>query len=549
MLAGLFALVLIADPIPSGCYAMPELCRQLTAATGVPHTMDVNVRDYPVYVSVKSGDPKRVEQLVATALHAQWFDDAGKMRLIQTKLVPNEDFAHFEAAFKKAAGSNKTFLALPIQDLYKMAPGETVRYGNMNLAHLRKWPAKAPHNPNGQDGIAVRRMAYGVFEFSGMQDANFSWLPDEVVKLLGDEVDKPSVDNDQRAEIKKTIRDLAKMKLDFSNLDKRDPSCDLNSVALPFVGKAISKDLVVALPDFSFFTTFAVTEGSGTVRNVLESYSMAIDWTASDGAVVGRLSNMEVINPSQAKRSVLARFLQSLKDSGVANVAALSEYVKTQRPASSNSWTDIMMLVLGGIVIDQEYASDYPHNVRFYTQLSDRDWSVLKSGQPFLASDLSATCQRLLRDLLLQSRRDLENNIPDPGFWPSLAPGDLVLTAQIVDEQVLIGFNGSGPDVYNVETSALNYDMRLKSSGREPLYQPAKRRKLEIKIVPRGSAPQTEPFTTGFSEVTPDPGSKRVAWQQLPPPIANRFGQMLERGRQDDRNGVGTPPPTAPLVP
>jgi len=539
MIAALLTLF-IADPFPSGCYSMPELCRKLTAATSVVHQMDTNVRDYPVFVSVKSGDAARVEKLVATAMHAEWRDDGtGKLRLIQSKIVPGEDLAHFEAAFKLAYGSNKDLPALPIQDVYKMAPGEIIRYGAVPNAYVKKWPV-AGRKPD-ERGLAVRRLTYGVFEFTGMKEANFSWLPDEAAKLLGADADNVVVTDEMKAQFDKMQKDPQSLKLDFTDLDKHDPAATMAELMLPAVGKGISKDLVIALPDFSFFTLFDAANGPGTVRSILSGYSKAIDWTVSDDALIGRLPNIELTSPSQSRRSVIAKFLQGIGEAGVANVAVLSDYVKSQRPCASNSWTDAMMLVLDSVVVDQEYIGDYPFNIRLYTQLSDADWAVLKSGQPFRASQLSIPSQKMLRELLLQSRNCIMGEKPDPGFWSSIAPNDLVIVAGIKEEPVLIGFTGVAAEVYNIDSAAANHDLRLKELGREPLYQPATRRKLEMTIGMTKNEPGSEPIVTGFSEVYPDAKAKKSVWMSLPADMAKQFREALDKYKPGDQGGV--PPP------
>lgn len=516
---------------------MPELCRRLTEVTGTTHVADAGLRDYPVFVSAKSGDAKRVERLVAAALHAEWREEEeGKLRLVAVKPVDEPDRAEFERLYLKACGKDKV-RAAPVKDLYRMPIGQIYRYGPKQTEAVRKLADVG-------DGLAVRRLAAGVFEFGGNDQLSLEGLPEAVEVRLGKDLDKVALDGAVRAEVKKRVSDPQEAQLNFQSFDKQDPVAVMSEPVLKPLAEAIQADLAVALPDFTLFPVMMSAEGDGLVRSVLSSYTQLLDWTVVDGAVVGRLTMTERLYSTQTRRGVLRDLIKNAGSEGVASVDAIGKYVANQRPGASDGWCDAGLLVLAGVVLDQQDIGHYPFNLRLYTRLTQADWRAIRTGEPFYANALSGTAQRALRDLLQQSREALSGKV-DPGFWPTLRTDRLVIQAELKEETVLIGWTSMTAEVYEVKNSAWQYDMRKKKLGREPLYRPATRRTLKLTV---SLAEVSQSVETGFSEVLPTPGEKAVMWEKLPKAISAEFSTALAEIRklhEIERSG-GNPPPPVP---
>lgn len=515
---------------------MPELCRRLTEATGTAHVADATLRDYPVFVSAKSGDAKRVERLVAAALHAEWQVEDGKLRLVSVKPVDEPDRAEFDRLFLKACGKDKFRASLPLKEMYRMPVGQIYRYGPQATETVRKLTTVG-------DGISVRRLAAGVFEFAGNDQISLEGLPEPVEKALGKDLDKLALDGETRAKIQRQVSDPDVAKLDFGDMDKKDPVATLSDPVLKPVANAVALDMAIALPDFTLFPVMMSGEGSGTVRAVLGSYTQLLDWAVVDGAVVGRLTMTERLYSTQTRRGVLKDLLKNAGVDGVPTVDSLGRYVANQRPGASDGWCDAGLLVLAGLVLDQQYVGHYPFNLRLYTRLTQQDWRVVRTGEPFLASALSPAAQKSLRDLLVQSRDALSSDKQDPGRWPSVRPNELVVTAELQENSVLIGWTSFSAEVYDPRMSAMQYEMRKKKLGREPLYRPAQQRLLKLKVAHVAQPGAT--IETGFAEVIPTAGQKAVVWDKLPKEMADTFRTTLEEMRNATREQQlgGNPPP------
>jgi hypothetical protein len=337
---------------------------------------------------------------------------------------------------------------------------------------------------------------------------------------------KRALSPDQVDQLQARIRDPEKSNLDWKDIARNDPVAAFSDATLKAVAAQVPSDMALVLPDFSLFAIMQAGDGNGTVDSVLSGYGMAVDWEVVDGALIGRMPVCERLMPAQVKRSVLAKLLGSMGAQGVATTNMLAQYIANQRPAASDSWCDAMMLVLAGKTLDQEFIGDYPHNIRLYTALSEPDWQLIRSGEAFPASRLTPRVQTALGSLLLQSRSRMNSEKPDPATWPTLDPNKVVIRAELIDEQVLIGFTGYGASVDKVESAALSYDMRKSELRREPLYQPAMRRKLKLSIFCVTNWANVE---TGFSEVVPDPKFKPVPWKDLPEEMAKKFRERALR--------------------
>ncbi len=538
---GLILAISIA-PFQTGAYGLPQLCKTLTSLTGIKHDVDGSLVDYPVFVSVKSKDANRIESLVAKAFHSEWKQvGAGKILKI-VKPIRDEGFLEFERQFRLTSKGDVQLLNLPMHDLYMMAPGELVRYGPTKTATIRL----APQIVQKKDGLAssivrVRRMASGVFEFAvGGTDFTFSGLPDDVKNLLADDLKKEPLKPEQIADLGKHISNPELLQTDWQDINVKDPIGALQERLLTPLAEAIKPDLVIALPDFSILAMIGPSGNSKDVGSILGKLTCVVTWKSVEGAVVGCLTDCEVNAPAQARRSVMSRMIGAVGKGGVANVSALSEYVSSQRPAASDTWTDAILLVMAGVVIDQEYIGDYPYNIRLYTQLDQDDWKLLRFGKPFPAAAFNLKVRKHLMDLLLQSRSRLEDrNIPDPAVWDTLDLSRVSVTATVDEKPILIAYTMVGGEVGSAKEAGMNYDSRRKTLGHEPTYQPAVRRKLKLVISSTGSGQSVE---TGYSEVAPDK-SAPVVWQKLAQNFRDEFSSGLKDMRKQDVTGVGKPPP------
>lgn len=531
---------------------MPELCAKLKTATGVTHRVDSDLIDYPVFVSVKSGEPERVKKLVAEALRGTWVKDGESYKLMPAKMDSSADYEEFERQFKLASAKTPGFAGLPIKDVYKMAPGAMLRFGTIQGDLYRPFTSefrkKLPEG--GPWYIVLRRFGQGVFEskiklpdvdisaFDDRGEIEFDSLPPKVEQLLKPDLDKVVLTADEEAALRQMVTGPDAMKVDWSDLSKRDPIANIADGVMPKIGKAVSVDMAIALPDLFMMILTSGVE-SNTVRARLARFSQVVNLDVVDGAVIGKSPICDRFSSAQVKRKVLEGFIGKVRVAGVANIQSMSEYVNNQRPAASASWVDAMMLVMSGIVLDDAYIGDYPYNVRLYTRLARTDWALLESGQAFSAGILTRPAQEELYDLLVSARARLDRNSPDPGLWRSLAFGDMEISATIKQEDVLIGFTSVVAEVRTVADSALMHEMRMKSLKREPLYQPAKRRRFELTIT---SKLNEESVKTGFSEVTPSPTVKPSTWDKLPAAIAAEYKKALESRKAGEDIG-GVPPP------
>ena len=531
-------LLIIEALVPTGAYSMPALCKTLTTITGVPHEASALLVDYPVFVSIKNGDPKRVEKLVAIALHGEWVSNrSNTITLRPKKREKDQSFEAFKAMYLEATKADARRHSLPVEALYALAPGEILRFSSADSPYARKFVTDPPTSENHQN-IIVRRQAPGYFEFGlGDREVGLSGVPLDVKQLLGDELRRDPFPGEVKAQITKTMGAVINSKLKWDPTGLQDPIATLHSSVLKPLAAAISCDLVMALPDISIF---AVTRPNlSTVESALGQYSVALQWTTADSAVIGTITQCELDHPSQCKRDVLRTFLEMAAKNGVISAATLADYVADQRPAASETWTDAMMLALSGAVIDQEYIGDYPFNVRLYTSFDQEDWVKLKSNMPFTAEELSSSARSNLLALLIQSRARIEKGKSDPAYWQTLDFNQLTVTPKLEETPVLIGFTMVGGEVTDLDSSARNFELRRKSLDHEPTYQVANRRRLVLKV----SSPKQEEFVeTGFSEVSPV-GQKALTWRQLPNEMMLRFKKVMEETRKQQQGLVAIPPP------
>ncbi len=536
-----FAL-LVQATVPSGAYSMPELCAKLTEATGVVHASDNVLRDYPVYIGVKSGDPAKVEKLVAQAFHAEWQKGDKLVRLVKTKVEKDEGFREFERAVKHATLGNRVFSAIPIADLYSATPGDLMRYMEGAISpHFKLMPKEMaqeieqrPEQVGESKVFYMRRMGYGYYETTpGGPSINFNSLPEDVEALLGSAPIPVKLTEQEVAFYGKLARDPREAKVDFVNVTKSDPIAQVCSPALSAIDRALDKDIVVALPDNVLLPLAPSPNMQGGLQKLLASLSMAVEWGVYEGAVVGKLPYIELKYPAQSKRTSLSTFIDKFQKAGVANIDSLSQYVASQRPECSKCWMDVIMLVFAGVAIDQERIEDYPYNVWLYASFTQADWALLKQDRPFSPAQLSQGAQGRLRELLFGTRQPQTRHNVDPALWPMSLGDGPGLNAKVSEESVLIRDDGGG-EVETIAHAAANYSLRKNDLRREPRYQPGMRTKLTLYVTM--SLPEySRQLITGFSNVVPDSKQKPVPWTELPAEIKKQFEEELKKR--------GEPPP------
>jgi hypothetical protein len=465
------------------------------------------------------------------------------------------EFPEFERQFR-AVIRNSMWSSLPLDVIYKMPVGTVLRFGYPQNNLVKPLPSTLQKDAkaNGFGLVLVRRMAEGMFEtrvmlggqdtgaFNPEYEISFNSLPRPVEDLLEPVLDQPVLTAEEQAAMQKGASNPGGFGLDFSDFVKHDPIADLGKAMLPALGKRVGLDMAMALPDMSVFSLGVGGSGTPTVGAIMRRFSTTVDWAVRNGAVIGKLPTCEQFGGAQVKRDVLAKLLQSVRKQGVVDAASLARYAADQRPTASDSWADVMMLALAGPILDQSYVGDYPYNVRLYTALSKADWQLIETGQPFIADRLSPNARRALQSVLLQSRSRMaeDRNSPgvkDPAYWPSLNASDLIVTADLVESPVLIGWTSAVAEVSSAKECGQMYEMRRKHLSKEPLYQPATRKKLSLKVVCRGEELGIE---TGFSEVMPG-SSPAVTYMNLPANLKAEFeeGQKMMRLRPTE----GEPPP------
>ncbi len=541
-MVALLALALAQQTFAPGGYSLPELCRQLSAATGIIHSPG-DLRDYPVFVSVKSGDPVRIEKLVAKALRAEWFKNGQSLRLSFVKQDETEDKAIFAKQWLEATKDNQVLKLIPTGDLYNLAPGRTLRYSlNGGYASL-KAPASiaalaTPENP--EPRVAIRRMTYNLFEtrvsvgkykFSAFSDGSQQMMTgcsDDVLQKLGADADKLAYTEQDKKRAREFIENPVSLGPDGGDVSKTDPTAVVIDIVMKPVAKAISTDLVMACPDSGWFAL--VNENDLLKRKVcdtLKSTGGSVRWNYDDGALVGSLLVRERFTKSQVNRNQIQRLINAKKTDGVIDMQTTSSYIAGQAVAASDSWMDAMMLIVSKITLDQSFVGDYPFNFRLYSSLTNSDWALINSEKPFSVSMLSPGAFNTLSTLLLNTRSSMEDTTPDPGFWNRLLPGDLTMQAQLSTENVLVNKSNLSNSVTPVRLAAYEYSRYKQETGKEPTYRVGTRKMITLLISREGS--QEEPIKTGFTQVELVGSSKEVPYTELPADILKEFQEALKR--------------------
>lgn len=549
MLAALTLLVLA--PFPSGAFGMKELCEKLTTATGVSHTVGGPLSDYPVFVSVKSGDAKRVEKLVALALHAEWQQNGSALRL--TPVKPKDKSEGFDAWAKQA----KSFLTkpgwagLPLPDLYRLPSGTTFRYSETSHPYFAILPEEARQKVSGEMGeqrwIMFRKMSKGFF--MGRDQITIKFLPEEIVKSLGEKGKLPAYTD---AERKNSLsfgskrEDLLKM---VSKNTKRDIGAVMHEPLLMPISKLVDQDLVVPLVDGAIVSLAMIGEGQPTVQAVLENYSTALDFEVLENAIVGQLPLAERLQPAQCRRSALDWVTRSVKPDEMIRLTTWGDYLSRQAPSASEAWSDAFMLMLSGVRIDDRHIADYPYNLRLGLQFTPSDWQLIRSEKRFSAAQFSFGAMQALRALLLNSLQNVQGWPVPAALWPSFDAKDLQIQATQKQELILLQTNQSNDLAGRAESAELagsSYKWRKELSKSEPLYIYGIQYDITITIQ---SLLTKETVETGLTDVLIDPSVKAVPWQQLPAEYREQFDRGMKRGgpveaKQDEAapaRATGTP--------
>jgi hypothetical protein len=541
---------LIALP-PSGTTTARVLGEWLTQATGVPHAIGGDLQDYPVYLSVRSGEPGRIKALVAIALAGEWTREGSTIRLLPKSPKRDEGFEGFEREWKVATANRPNLAVLPLRDLAAMKAGEILRYGMATGPYVRRLPdairSKVEVDEMGQKAVYVRRFAHGCFETSigekaatssKREQVEFRSLPPEFAAALGNDEKKPAMSPDEIAAMQKSISNLGTT--DPNAILVKDPLIKFVDPVLGAVSKSLDKDVVVALPDFALMGLMG--QDKTTVGSVLRTFCLFDDLSMVEGAVVGRLPVSERRNRSQTRRSVMASFIRRTQDAGVPGAAAVADYLSGQRPAASESWTDVMMLISAGVVLDQTEIGDYPFNLRLAAAFTPIDWTRLQTGNPIPARALSAKALTALSTLLIQSRKRMDWKDPDPVRWPGFPNVELTLSATVEEEDVVLGVRNGATQVMRAGEAGNGYAQSKKNLGSEPLYRVGHRRKLMLTIIP----PAGESVRTGFADVAVDKAAKPVPWTELTGEVRAAFAAAVKR-RENMGTSNNSRPPTAPL--
>lgn len=513
---------------------MAMLCGWLTAITGKPHAVGAELRDYPVFLSVRSGDPGRIEALVATALAGTWTQDGTTVRLLPSRVKEDEGLVEFTRGWRTATAGQAEFSALPVRELYAMHMGEILRFGTTVSPYVHPLPDALQKKVDASDQhagwIYVRRFSNGSFEtrvqmpgenkggFSDDTQIEFRSLPPEVVEALAENGKEPALSVEEKTAFRKLASNLSGVKLNPQSLETTDPLARLTDPLLRPLAKALKRDLVVALPDSAVKNLLSLDQTS--VEGVVKAFSPFDDWTLADGALVGRLPVSERDDRAQTRRTVLATFIRSTQTSGVPRSASLATYLAEQRPRASESWTDVMVLILSGVVLDESYIGDYPFNLRLGEALTDADWARLRTGRALGMADLSLGAREALLRLLVDSRERMSVDDPDPVRWRGFPSVPLTLAAKVEEEDVVLGIQGGLLNVITPEDAGHDYRSEKAVLGSEPLYKPARRRKLTLTIT---NPAEMSSVSTGFADVSVSPDGREVPWTELPTALRKGF--------------------------
>jgi hypothetical protein len=537
MLIAVTALAMVqAWSLPAAAYMMPELCEKLSQKSGVPHSVDPELQDYPVFLSLRNPTDARVESLVAAALRAEWTKTGNGLRLTPLAPKPDEDFPEFERQLK-VAFAGKPFASLPARDLYEMPVGAILRFGQHPTenvlplpAPMQKMPTVAARMLNSTDPTVVRlarerlktfpnssagafwrvqRRAYGVFEtassgFDIPQGALFDWNGET-----------------QFGSLPPAVQDLLKNDL---GIPSGDYLCFWATPALANLGKVVTADLAMALPDSAIKNVSFMdqTRRGNTVKEVLSNFSNCENWIATDGAVVGQIPATETLHRSQARREAMAAFVAAQQIRPFPYMNDRIDYFKAQRPAAvAAGWDSGLLGLVHAAGFGDDFGADWPYNSLLFEKLTSADWAVLRSSKKTSLSALSPAAAAEIKSILLYSDTRMQDSNIDPATWPSLAPTGLTITPKVTETPILLEWDrGRGTPRTGVN-AGYNYGYKIPEA--DPHYQLATYQRVVIKV----SNAAGVSIDTGFENNAFDPKAKILAWTDLPAPFLAEF----ERGK------------------
>ena len=540
-----FLISLVINPpitLSPEVYTVPDLCRTLTDVTGVKHTVDADLEDYPLFISVKPADASRVEKLIGIALRGKWVATDSGLRLTPVIPTKDEDFEGFQRQYKQAF-SGKAANGLPVRELYEMKPGTILRFGVKPGPHVRPLPASMQKSRFATPKLMwrVRRLAYGVFDhirsgwanssdmFTASGQTQFAALPPTVESLLKSDLAKPGPN---------WLPD---------HFPSGDPISSWANPALKPVAAVVGSDFVIALPDstwycFRFDTTRKPTQ---TVRDALGLFSNSDEWITDGEAAIACLTPMEAKLRTQTYRKVFEQFVDFGRHHFMVSLPDVAFYLAKQRAMASDAGSDAAINAAScRVVMSEAYGSDFPYNVRLFASLSKADWEKLKSKKGFPLSALSKAVISQIETILLQSMAriypsdpsTLERGIGDPGTWPSLEASNLSVRAVVEEVPVLLTWTGDFSQVETAELAGAAYKVRVNTHQGDIRYQTATN--LSVKItISNGKGDSVE---TGFTTTLFDHQAKPIEWKDLPAPMVTAFKKGLAaaaaRPRGDRRN-------------
>lgn len=523
MILSALSLLLVA-PFPTGAFGMQELCDKLTKTTGVLHTAAQPLPDYPVFVSVKSGDVKRVEKLVALAFHAEWQQHGSALRLTPIKPKnPLVGFVEWEKVAKKAF-RDAGYGEFPLKDIYTAPAGTVFRFCNKPGLYVDKFTLAPKPKSIYYDIVISFFMKQAQGYYFGLPGVEFGQLPDSVKNALGEKAnlalratDENTVPQNQEAMVGLVKRS-----------SKRDMGAVIHEKLLTTAANTLDIDFVLPLLDQSYHSIGLSEEAGTTYKKLFENYGAVVDLVYTDQAIIGRVPIAERLNPSQCRRSSLAWLTREVKPNEMIRLATLTEYANRQRNATSNSLNDIVALASNGIAIDNSSIGTYPYNVRLAHAFSQNDWKLITSSESISASRLSQPAQISLQNLLLNSLNSFIDGGTPPALWQSLEPNSLTVEAENEEELILNQANGKqivGGTITTALDSGIFYGHPREPRKEEPLFWGGMRMKITQTI--RGVGKE-ESFKTEICDVVLNTKNQPVPWQNLPTAHRAKFEEGMK---------------------
>ena len=533
---------LLAPVLPTGTMTTTAVCRWLSERTGVVHRVGTDLRDYPVFLAVRSGEPGRVERLVASALVGHWERSGGALRLVPTKPKASEVDKGFAARYRAATEGKGALAELPPGEIEAMRVGTILCFGPSEGAYVRPLPAaaraKAGVRTEDETWVYLMRVTYGRFIASVVRadGDDRSLVKDEMITfrdpnpavaaLLGDARVKPVYTAGELAERQRRLGLGEPLKIDWKRVDAVDPLAAMADPWLRPVAAAVGVDLAVALPDLCLLGIGG--KEPETLGEVFERVGQADDLSVEDGAVVGRLTLSERRYPTQARREAVADYVLRARATGTFGATAMGAYLAAQPSGASEARTDLAWLALSGAMPREFSTGDYPYNVRLMNALTEPNWRLLRTGKGVRMADVTPEGRAAMVDLLANSYGRMTGETSDPVTWKGFAEGRLTLAGKIMDYKAVFGDGPNGVRGMGANEAGYLYDAWKSASGKEPLYRSGGNRELWLTISPDDP---NEGVETRLADLTVAPDAKAVPWGELPSQTKQGFEIGLKQRR------------------